>query len=76
MTFLNKMVPGQRAKVIGFTQDSPLVRRLRELGIGPGKSVTCVCRAPLRDPLLIKIGASRLSLRRADASLVTVEIED
>ncbi|MBI5266777.1 MAG: ferrous iron transport protein A [candidate division Zixibacteria bacterium] len=76
MTFLNKMIPGQRAKVIGFTQDSPLVRRLRELGIGPGKSVTCVCRAPLNDPLLIRIGASRLSLRRADASLVTVEIED
>ena len=76
MTFLHKLTPGQRAKVIGFTQDSPLVRRLRELGIGPGKLVTCVCRAPLRDPLLIEIGASRLSLRHADASLVTVEIQD
>jgi Fe2+ transport system protein FeoA len=55
MTSLHKMTSGQRAKVIGFTQDSPLVRRLRELGIGPGKLVTCVCRAPLRDPLLIEI---------------------
>lgn len=76
MTFLHKLSQGQRARVIGFTQDSSRVRRLRELGIGPGKSVTCVCRAPLRDPLLIEIGASRLSLRHTDASLVTVEIED
>ncbi len=76
MTLLNKMTPGQKARVVGFTQDSPLVRRLRELGIGPGKSVTCVCRAPLRDPLMFEIGACRLSLRRTDASLVTVELED
>jgi Fe2+ transport system protein FeoA len=76
MTYLNKLIPGQKARVIGFTQDSPLCRRLRELGLAPGKSVTYLCRAPLHDPLLIEVGDSRLSLRRAEASLVTVEIED
>ena len=76
MTLLNKLIPGQKAKVVGFTQDSPLCRRLHELGLVPGKSVTYLCRAPLHDPLLIEIGQSRLSLRRAEASLVAVEIED
>jgi ferrous iron transport protein A len=76
MTFLSKMNPGQKARVVGFTQDSPLVRRLYELGLIPGKSITYICRAPLQDPMLIEIGASRLSLRHAEAALVTVEIED
>jgi Fe2+ transport system protein FeoA len=76
MTYLNKMTPGQRARVVGFTQDTPLVRRLNELGLSPGKSFTYLCRAPLNDPLLIELGDSRLSLRHAEASLVAVEIED
>ncbi len=76
MTFLSKLIPGQKARVVGFTEDLPVCRRLHELGLTPGKSVTYLCRAPLRDPLLIEIGQSRLSLRRAEASLVTVEIED
>lgn len=76
MTLLNKLIPGQKARVIGFTEDSPLCRRLNELGLAPGKSVTYLCRAPLHDPLLIEIGQSRLSLRRAEASLVAVEVED
>jgi ferrous iron transport protein A len=76
MTYLNKMTPGQKARVVGFTQDTPLVRRLNELGLSLGKSVTYVCRAPLNDPLLFEIGDSRLSLRHAEACLVAVEIED
>ena len=76
MTYLNKMTPGQKARVVGFTQDSPLVRRLNELGLSPGRSVTYLCRAPLNDPLLFEVGESRLSLRHSEASLVAVEIED
>ena len=76
MTYLNKMIPGQKARVIGFTQDSPLCRRLHELGLAPGKLVTYLRRAPMRDPLMIEVGESRLTLRHAEASLVAVEIED
>lgn len=76
MTILSKLHPGQRAKVVGYSEDSPLVRRLTELGIIPGREVTYVCNAPLRDPLEIQVGASYLSLRHADASLVSVELED
>lgn len=76
MTFLSKMFPGQKGVVVGFIDDSKVSRRLLELGIIPGRKVTYVRNAPLRDPMEVLVGASRISLRHAEASLVTVELED
>ena len=76
MTYLNKMTPGQKGKVIGYTDDSPIARRLAELGLVPGREITYLRDAPLRDPLEIQIGLSCLSLRHSEASLVAIEIEE
>lgn len=76
MTLLNKMSPGQRGIVKGFSDDSPLARRLHELGFIPGRTVTYLCNAPLQDPLAVQVGNSCLSLRHSEAALVTVEVED
>lgn len=76
MTFLNKMTPGQKGRIVGFTADSPMVRRLTELGLTPGREVCYLRNAPLRDPLEIQVGPSCLSLRHTEASLVAVELED
>ncbi|HOP07969.1 MAG TPA: FeoA family protein [candidate division Zixibacteria bacterium] len=76
MTNLDKMTPGQKGRVLGFTVDNPIARRLIELGLVPGRSVLYLRHAPLRDPLEFQIGDSFLSLRRAEASLVNIEIED
>ncbi|HWR84219.1 MAG TPA: FeoA domain-containing protein [Candidatus Deferrimicrobium sp.] len=76
MTFLNRMTPGQRGRVVGFTNDSPITRRLLELGLVPGRSVFYLRDAPLRDPMEIMIGLTCLSLRHAEAALVTMEVED
>ncbi|MCM2271063.1 MAG: ferrous iron transport protein A [candidate division Zixibacteria bacterium] len=76
MTYLNKLNPGQRAKVVGYRHDSPIARRLTELGLIPGRTVTYLRNAPLQDPLEIQVGPSCLSLRHAEASLVAVEVEE
>jgi len=76
MTYLDRMQPGQRGRVVGFVNDSPIVRRLVELGVAPGEWLEYLRNAPLRDPLEIRIGASFLSLRRAEASLVAVEVDE
>ena len=76
MTHLDRMTPGQRGRVVGFTDDSPVARRLVELGLVPGRCVVYLRNAPLRDPVEIQVGTSFLSLRRAEASLVAVEVED
>jgi len=76
MTYLDKLIPGQKGKVLGFTDDSPLARRLFELGLIPGREVTFLRNAPLRDPMEVRVGSCFLSLRHAEASLVTVELDD
>ena len=76
MTYLNKMTPGQKGRVVGYIDDSPIARRLTELGLVPGREITYLRDAPLRDPLEIQIGLSCLSLRHSEASLVAVEIEE
>jgi len=70
------MIPGQRGKVIGFTKDGKLSRRLLELGLVPGRSIKYIRNAPLRDPMQIKIGSSFLTIRHSEASLVAIEVED
>lgn len=70
------MSPGQRGTVTGFTVDSRISRRLLELGIVPGRSVVYLRNAPLRDPMEIQVGSCCLSLRRSEASLVTVKVEE
>ena len=76
MTYLSKMNPGQSGRVVGFTKDSPVSRRLTELGLAPGRQVIYLRNAPLRDPLEIQVGSTFLSIRRAEASLVTVLVDE
>jgi ferrous iron transport protein A len=76
MTYLDKLVPGQSARVIGYKSDGPVSRRLAELGLTPGRLIQYLRNAPLRDPLQIQIGSGSLSLRHAQAALVAVEVED
>ncbi|MFQ5499219.1 MAG: ferrous iron transport protein A [Candidatus Zixiibacteriota bacterium] len=69
------MRPGQRGTVAGLTNSGPIARRLVELGIAPGRSIHYVRCAPLHDPMEIRVGHCHISLRRAEASLVTVDVE-
>lgn len=76
MTYLSKMIPGQSGRVLGFTKDSAVARRLTELGLAPGRQVIYLRNAPLRDPLEIQVGSTFLSIRRAEASLVAVQVDE
>ena len=75
MTYLSKMMPGQKGRVVGFSSDCRISRRLMELGILPGRDIVYLRNAPLRDPMEVQIGECCLSLRHAEASLITVEVD-
>jgi len=74
MTQLDKLHSGQSAVIVSFTQDGPITRRLMELGMVAGKTITYVRKAPLRDPIQIKVGDSSVTLRKSEAALVMVEL--
>lgn len=76
MTPLSKMIPGQKGTVLGFAVDSKISRRLLELGVVPGRTVVYLRNAPLRDPMEIQVGSCCLTLRRSEAQLVTVQLDE
>ena len=49
--------------------------RLREMGVLPGTTVKLLRAAPLGDPLEIQIRGYNLSLRRAEAGSIEVELQ-
>lgn len=72
MTTLDRLRPGQRAEVVSLSGPPGLVQRLYELGLAERESVELVALAPLGDPLEIRVGHSRVTLRKSEAAGITV----
>ena len=53
--------------VAKLDRDPKTVQRLYEFGLLEGEQIEVVARAPLGDPIEIRVGNSRLSLRKAGA---------
>jgi ferrous iron transport protein A len=69
---LAELKPGDRGRVESLGDDPARVQRLSELGLFDGEVVEFVGSAPLGDPLEVRVGDTRLSLRKADAAQVHV----
>ena len=69
---LSDLLPGQRATVLAVAGNASLIQRLAEMGLLEGDEIEFVTTAPLGDPIEIRIGDTRLSLRKADAALISV----
>jgi Fe2+ transport system protein FeoA len=74
MTTLDRLTPGQRAEVLALAGEPGLVQRFYELGLMEGEQVELVALAPLGDPIEIRLGNSRLTLRKAEAAGVSVTV--
>lgn len=64
---------GQIKKVDG---EGKLRRRLLDMGVTPGARIYLRKKAPLGDPIEINIRGYELTLRKSEAELVTLEVED
>jgi ferrous iron transport protein A len=74
MPTLDQLRAGQTGRVEGIAGDPALVQRLYEIGLLEGEDVEVLGFAPLGDPVEIRVGNTRLSLRRSEASAVTVSL--
>lgn len=72
MPTLADLALGARAEVLSVTGDPALVQRLYEFGLLEGECVELIAVAPLGDPLELRVGGSRISLRKSEAAGVTV----
>jgi ferrous iron transport protein A len=70
---LSELEPGERGKVTDVGGDADAVRRLMDLGLIRGTTLELVRRAPLGDPLEVRLRGFMLTLRRSEAEHITVE---
>lgn len=65
---------GSRVKVIKLCGEGAIKRRIMDMGITKGVEITVRKVAPLGDPLEITVRGYELSLRKADAEMIDVEL--
>ena len=70
---MDQLRPGELAVVTDVAGQGAFRRRLLELGVLPGTTVTRTGQAPLGDPLSFRIRGAVLCLRREEASTIAVE---
>lgn len=74
MTTLDQLRVGQRAVVQAVHGGDALVQRLLEMGLLDGEMIEVIGVAPLGDPMEIRLRDYRLSLRRAEAACIEVDL--
>lgn len=71
---LAKLAPGTRGRITHIGAIGPLKRRLMDMGVLVGETVTVEKIAPLGDPIEITVKAYKLSLRKREAEGIAVEV--
>ncbi len=71
---LSALKPGDWCKISGFEKGDKCYRqKLLAMGLTPNTKFQVIRRAPLGDPIQIKVRNYSLGLRQAEASLLKVE---
>ncbi len=74
MLSLSDLTPGDIVKICGFRKgDKAYRQKLLSMGLTPNTQFEVIRRAPLGDPIQIRVRDFHLSLRQAETSLLVLE---
>lgn len=71
---LRDLKPGQKGTVVSIGEKGSMRRRIMDMGVTPGISIKVVKVAPLGDPIEVNIRGYELSLRKAEAENIEVQL--
>ena len=71
---LRQMLPDQSGVIARVKANGELGRRIRDMGLIPGKEIKIQGRAPLNDPVALRIMGFTLTLRNNEADHIEVEV--
>ena len=71
---LDQLKPGQNATITSIDNEGQLAQRLMSLGLLEGTSVSLLRRALGGDPIEIDVMGYALSLRRAEAQQIEIQL--
>ena len=70
---LDQLQPGQHARILAIEGGRELARRLGQMGIHPGDTISVSRRGAFRGPVLVSIHNSRVAIGRGIARRIRVE---
>jgi len=73
---LRRMKINQMGTIKTIAVAGEMGRRIREMGLVPGAQIMIVGRAPLYDPVAIKLRGYTLTLRNNEADYIQVEASE
>ena len=68
------MQKDQTGNITAVKVGGELGRRVRDMGLVPGTRITIMGRAPLYDPVAIRIMGGTLTLRNNEADYIEIEV--
>ena len=73
---LDKLKVGETGQIKKVNGEGRLRRRRFDMGVTPGAVVTVKKFAPLGDPIEVTLRGYELTLRKSEAHLIELEVED
>ncbi len=73
---LRNMAVNQSGIIKAVKVGGELGRRIREMGLVPGTEITIQGRAPLYDPVALRVMGGTLTLRNDEADYIVVDVSD
>jgi ferrous iron transport protein A len=72
---LRQMQVNQTGRITSINADGELGRRIRDMGLVNGAGITVQGRAPLNDPVSLRVMGFTLTLRNNEADHIEVEVD-
>ncbi len=73
---LRSMKADQVGTIAKIKAQGELGRRIRDMGLVPGTEITVQGRAPLYDPVALRMAGFTLTLRNNEADYIEVEVKE
>jgi ferrous iron transport protein A len=70
------MKENQTGVIAAVKANGELGRRIRDMGLVPGTEIAVCGRAPLYDPVALRLLGFTLTLRNNEADFIEVDVED
>jgi ferrous iron transport protein A len=71
---LTNLPIGSDARVVAVRGEGAVTRRLLEMGVIPGVTVSIVKKAPFGDPIEVRVRGYSLAMRRTEADAIEVAV--
>ena len=72
---MRQMKDNQSGTIASVRANGEMGRRIRDMGLTPGTKIKIQGRAPLNDPVALRIMGFTLTLRNSEADYIEVEAE-